>query len=456
MAFSRRLAFLIPLFFATSLGAIDQFQIVDDAVSPGQSGATITIQGSNDQDMHSLSLALTLEGPITFIGFDFTGTAIEAISPMGVPDFVVSDEPAPGQATLGVIFELMPGNPPAAVAASPSVQQDLVHVVFDVSDMAAPGTYDVRFTNGLGAPAINNLYSFAGQSVFPSLTDGLLTVTNTNIFRVADTITQPGNTVVVPLLVTHDDPYQGFQAVISWDNTILTNCSSTCGVTGIGTQADMILRPQNSSLLPGSEPWEGEVSGGFVEIKYEPGAGGPNRDLLTAAAVFDFLPPFAMDTIELTAGTDQSLLYYTFTSNPAVPDGTTTEIRLEDGLGSPPQINFVILSGFSVTPIQVPGTVTFDVSAIVFQRGDVNRDGTVNLADMINIIDFLFNNGATPLCLEAANTNDDASIDISDVIWGLTYLFNSGLPPFQPFFACGVDTTLPTQGCIDFPSSACP
>lgn len=453
----RKLAFLALLLAASPSWAADQLTLSGGTANPGELSAPVTVQGTNDLDMHSLSLSVAYDNPLIFTGIDFTGTAVEAVSPMGTPEFAVVNEPNPGEVTAGIIFELMPGVTPAAIAPSPTTAQDLVHLLFEVPGSATPASYNVQFVDGLGTPGINNIYSSAGESVIPSLTDGTLTVSNLNTFEVKDVTTQAGNQIIVPVLASHEDLYQGFQTVMTWDNTVLTNCTGACGVTGIGTDADAILRPQNPNLLPGSEPWEGQVAGGFVEIKYEPGAGGPNRDLLTVAAVFDFEPPFTMDGVFLDAGEQQSILFYTFSTSPTAPNGSTTEIRLENGLGSPPQVNFAILEGgFSVTPLTIPGTVTFDNLVTIFQRGDANSDGGIDLGDIIFILQYLFASGMTPVCLDAADINDDGIIDLSDGIFGVGYLFTQGSPPQQPFGACGEDCTTDTLDCASYNTATCP
>jgi hypothetical protein len=88
-----------------------------------------------------------------------------------------------------------------------------------------------------------------------------------------------------------------------------------------------------------------------------------------------------------------------------------------------------------------------------FVRGDVNADGTINIADAIQSINFLFGGGAVPTCLDAADVNNDARlgdphpIDLADAIFLLQFLFGNGTPPPEPFGSfpprfpldCGVD-----------------
>lgn len=76
-----------------------------------------------------------------------------------------------------------------------------------------------------------------------------------------------------------------------------------------------------------------------------------------------------------------------------------------------------------------------------FRRADSNLDGSVNLADGIRILSFLFVGGISLGCMDAADANDDSSVDISDAIFLFAYLFTGGAPPPAPGFSCGEDPT---------------
>jgi hypothetical protein len=81
------------------------------------------------------------------------------------------------------------------------------------------------------------------------------------------------------------------------------------------------------------------------------------------------------------------------------------------------------------------------VLALAFIRGDVNADRNVNIADPVYILQYLFAQGATPGCLDAADVNDDGTINIADPTYLLGYLFAQKAKPLPPFDACGIDPT---------------
>jgi hypothetical protein len=60
-------------------------------------------------------------------------------------------------------------------------------------------------------------------------------------------------------------------------------------------------------------------------------------------------------------------------------------------------------------------------------KGDANGDGTVGVADVFYLINYLFAGG--PLPLGRANVNGDSSIDVADVFYLINYLFAGGPAP---------------------------
>ncbi len=87
----------------------------------------------------------------------------------------------------------------------------------------------------------------------------------------------------------------------------------------------------------------------------------------------------------------------------------------------------------------------------VFQRGDVNQDGSLNVADPVSALAHLFD-GAALDCLAALDANDDGQTDISDPVFMLDYLFSGGTEPTEPFPGCGVD---PAPDGLDCATSSC-
>jgi hypothetical protein len=69
-----------------------------------------------------------------------------------------------------------------------------------------------------------------------------------------------------------------------------------------------------------------------------------------------------------------------------------------------------------------------DLGAVELEPiGDANGDGTVDLADVFYVINFLFAGGPVPL--GRANVNGGSVIDVADVFYLINYLFAGGPPP---------------------------
>lgn len=100
---------------------------------------------------------------------------------------------------------------------------------------------------------------------------------------------------------------------------------------------------------------------------------------------------------------------------------------------------------FDLLPVSLPS----------FRRGDVNDDAAVNIADPVDLLGFLFQMGAAPVCPDAADSNDDGGLDLSDVVFTLTYLFANGVDPSAPGpMTCGDDPTIDSLGACA--SAQCP
>jgi hypothetical protein len=67
-----------------------------------------------------------------------------------------------------------------------------------------------------------------------------------------------------------------------------------------------------------------------------------------------------------------------------------------------------------------------------FIRGDANRDGVIDIVDVVHLINYLFIGGPAPEPLEAGDANYDGVVDIVDVVYLINYLFINGPPPCEP------------------------
>ena len=87
-----------------------------------------------------------------------------------------------------------------------------------------------------------------------------------------------------------------------------------------------------------------------------------------------------------------------------------------------------------------------------FIRGDANRDGIVDLSDVIYTLTYLFNADqlVKPVaCFDALDVDDSGILDISDAIYLLAHLFLGEQAPPAPFLEGGIDNTADDLSCLE-------
>ncbi len=76
-----------------------------------------------------------------------------------------------------------------------------------------------------------------------------------------------------------------------------------------------------------------------------------------------------------------------------------------------------------------------------FVRGDINRDGTMNLTDPLILLSHLFRGGTRPACEDAGDVDDNGELSLTDAVILLTHLFAAGPAPAAPHLEAGIDPT---------------
>lgn len=90
---------------------------------------------------------------------------------------------------------------------------------------------------------------------------------------------------------------------------------------------------------------------------------------------------------------------------------------------------------FMQTLAQQNGGIFVDTSLPVppfYRRGDATDDGSVNLVDVIFVLEYLFSQGPLAGCPDAADADASGSLSLTDPIYLLTYLFQQGPTPPPP------------------------
>ena len=125
----------------------------------------------------------------------------------------------------------------------------------------------------------------------------------------------------------------------------------------------------------------------------------------------------AVQTVEIATSTTGTAIQYSindgewvdYTGAITVGEGTTT-IKAKATKGG-----YTAAENTAVYVVEIPVTVVL---------GDVNDDGTVNIADVTKLIDYLLDNSATPFNRNNADVKQDGNIDIADVTSLIDLLLN--------------------------------
>jgi serine protease AprX len=86
----------------------------------------------------------------------------------------------------------------------------------------------------------------------------------------------------------------------------------------------------------------------------------------------------------------------------------------------------------ALTPNNTYGWGLVDLLAAVqysFKTGDVNRDGSPSVSDVVYLIDYLFKGGSAPYLPYRGDVNCDQTVSISDIVYLINYLFKNGPEP---------------------------
>jgi len=118
------------------------------------------------------------------------------------------------------------------------------------------------------------------------------------------------------------------------------------------------------------------------------------------------------------------------------PNGNELWVKRYNGAGnyfdSPAAIAVDGSGNAYVTGYSMGVWTGYDYATIKYSealRGDVNKDGVIDMADVVYLINYLFIDGPAPEPLEAGNANCDGVVDIADVVYLINYLFIGGPSP---------------------------
>lgn len=181
--------------------------------------------------------------------------------------------------------------------------------------------------------------------------------------------------------------------------------------------------------------WGNSAEGGDPEMDFDAATWSPEATYSdvnlsgygTPAGTADANGNIRLDPLFVCSGGD----YHLLAGSPAINAGTSAGAPLTDLDGNPRPCGPAVDMG------------TYEFHGTQFVRGDANADGTVNIADAVFIVQYLFNKkwGRPPTCFDAADGNDDGRINICDVIAVVLGVSNCHRAIPAPYPTCGPDPT---------------
>lgn len=295
---------------------------------------------------------------------------------------------------------------------------------FSIDPVVVDGSHLICFSDSLGSPPVPIAVTNSQESLVPDAHCATVCITEHQEWEFAahdETVpydVQTGNSGVTVTLTIGQYPCQypmvespGFSFSLANDATVLEATSLSL--------ADALL-----DLNDGNGP-------DFFDATLYP-------DGITLGVVASLI---GSDALLFEGETDAAYVHYQ--ANPSVligaVDSITTILEWSDSNTSPPIANIIMPGDASEIPgALIDGTVTFEpVEVPHYIRGDINEDGTTDLADPIGLLSHLFGSDPPPSCDDSGDANADGTIDVADPVWLLSYLFIGGAAPTAPFPGCG-------------------
>ncbi|HOP07177.1 MAG TPA: PKD domain-containing protein [candidate division Zixibacteria bacterium] len=133
-------------------------------------------------------------------------------------------------------------------------------------------------------------------------------------------------------------------------------------------------------------------------------------------------------TPDLEPGTGPILnLFFHVTGSPNI--GDTTVIALDGYAGHMPLFTSDLIQ---YTPLLAAGHIGY-TSCCVDYRGNVDNDPNqlITIADLVYLVDYMFNSGPEPICMKEANIDGDflGQITVADLVYLVNYMFDQGPLP---------------------------
>jgi hypothetical protein len=376
--------------------------------------------------------------PVTFVDADIPDGSYEYIARIGTGDETIeppSDVTCSVTVGLGMVIAVLPIDPPEEgerrLYAVTTINDTSVAVVdvdtgetmsFDLDLNPVEGTIEGPSEGGLiiGVtfdPTDGSLFWLQDQN-------GLYTLQQT------DANGQPGDNAAAPVEtpatlpgihlagLAHDEVGDLFWTVDLSNNVIFP------------ILADGSVPQPFGSMQVQMKPGE-SLAGGIAVALREENLIALDVPLITNGSRPDTMARIAVDVtmteepVEIFRFDLESTLNTGDTGGLAIaPEG---EEQVEFVLSTAPQALYKLAVGVPSLELGTP-----------FRRGDGNNDDRLNISDPSFILNFLFQDGASPTCMAAADSDGNDTVEITDAIFLFSFLFRgSETAPPEPFVECG-------------------
>ena len=394
-------------------------RIQDVTVYPGQNDVSTAIFGLSPEPISGFQVALQVDPDrIQLHGFADGSGILNAVNVEFQSSFVDASE---GEAGIEVILD---GDAPFDNSLPATQEVHLVSATFDADPWLIPSNQEsLDLTTAVGLSDLESTLLVEGAPVVTDLQSGFLHVIEQNVL-IAESTNGIANLGEVDHEITirafNSQDLQGFSVSLAYDPTIWE--FSHVDITGTITES---------------------VGAEFVEEFSNDAAGSAVLGVL-----LDILPPYTGQVIPAT-GIELELARFYFDVEPDVFESVSTLIEFAPSPGVPTVDNVFVIDNQSVSPLTV-GAVVEVASQNIFLRGDADGDLYLDLSDVIN--NLVYMTGACPecpdpTCEKALDVNDNGLIDLADGIQLVNYLYTFGPPPAAPFPNPGPDPTPDNLTC---------
>jgi len=184
-----------------------------------------------------------------------------------------------------------------------------------------------------------------------------------------------------------------------------------------GTDIYYYLKAADNSGRVETHPYIGALGAHHFHINMPPQITSDDSLICKTSAEFAFCPEYSDGD-----NTDLTLTYDNYPGWMSVDGDTLRGIAPEEKA----QTSFEIqVSDPYVTTSQT-------VQLQLYLCGDVVDDGTVDLLDILFMIEYKFKDGPAPAIMEAANVDNIGGVDLLDILYLIDYKFKDGPEPICP------------------------